>query len=234
MRKHLNQLFMFVMIFTTLFFTINCSKVDDGIKNLSPDKPTNPTPSHNAIDVPTNVTLGWSDCADPENDPVTYDIYLGTTFPPFLVKSNSLLNSFATDTLLPGTKYYWKVVAKDDKLNSAASSIWNFTTVAGSTRGDLRVVTCDATQTNFFGGTEVFLYKSDAERTSDPMRSNYFRKTTTDNSNPIDIGAIFYDLADQKYYVFARHDLGGANFIQGVGESFVPAGVVTKLIVSMN
>jgi hypothetical protein len=333
MRKQIKELFMIVVIFTTLLVTSNCTKTDNPLTNQPPDKPINPTPANNETNVSNATTLGWSDCSDPENDPVTYDIYLGTTSAPVLVKSNNLINSFTPGTLLPNTKYYWKVVAKDDKYSSTSSIIWNFTTNAdnsnlpptapinptpahnatnvstattlswsvctdpeldlvvydiflgttsppgmvvnnwsqntynpgtltpntkyywkvvakdaknytyssiwifttgASTGGDLRVVVCDATETNYFGGAEVFLYKSDAERTSDPMRLNYFRKTTTDNSDPIEIGAVFYDLVYQKYYVFARRDLGGGNFIQGVGESFVTNGITTKLTLHVN
>jgi len=97
--------------------------------------------------------------------------------------------------------------------------------------GDLNVVVCDVSQSNYFGGAEVFLYLSSADRTNDPQRTSYYRKATTDNSDPIFIGAAFYKLNYQKYYVFARHDLGFGNLIVGEGESFITSGQTTKLTV---
>jgi hypothetical protein len=81
----------------------------------------------------------------------------------------------------------------------------------------IKVVVCDALQT-YWGGAEVFVYQTEQARTDDPQRTNFWRKGTTDNSDPTNIGVIFYQTPYQTYYFFARHDLGGGNFITGVGE----------------
>jgi hypothetical protein len=237
MGKHFKHLLMLVIIFTALFLTTNCTK-DEGngnipTVNLPPATPINPTPADNADSISIVPTLGWSVCTDPENDAVTYDIYLGKTNPPALIKSNSLLNSYKPDTLATHTKYYWKVIAKDSKNKTASSAVWNFTTAAPvQLPGNLAVLVCDALQT-YWGGAEVFLYKTESDRTNDPQRTSYYQKATTDNSDPQNIGAVFYALTYQKYYVYARHDLGGGNFITGVGESFIQSGKTTKLTVKI-
>jgi hypothetical protein len=235
MEKHFKLLLMFVIIFTALFLTFSCTK-DEGNGNIPtvnqpPATPINPTPADNSDSISIVPSLGWSVCTDPENDAVTYDIYLGKTNPPALIKSNSLLNSYKPDSLATKTKYYWKVVAKDSKNKTATSSVWNFTTAAPvQSTGHLKVLVRDALQT-YYGGAEVFLYLTESARTNDPQRTNYYQKATTDNSDPINIGAVFYLLHYQKYFLFARHDLGGGNFIYGVGESFIQSGKTTELIV---
>ena len=121
--------------------------------------------------------------------------------------------------------------------NSCTENIptYETTTFIGcSDPGNLNVLVADATQTNYFGGAEVYLYKSDADRTADPQRQNYYRTALTSNSTPITNGAMFYELAYQKYYFFARRDLGGGNFIQGVGEAFVPSCKTSTVICSVN
>jgi hypothetical protein len=236
MGKHLNHLLMFVIVFTALFLTTNCTK-DEGngnilVINKPPAAPSNPTPANNADQISTVTTLGWSVCIDPENDVVTYDIYLGKTNPPALVKSNSLLNSYKPDTLTSFTKYYWKVVAKDSNNRTTTSPVWNFTTAAPiQPTGNLKVLVCDVLFTYFVA--DVFLYLSDVARTNDPQRTSYYQKAISDKEDPKNIGAVFYALTYQKYYVYARFNLGSGNFITGVGESFIQLGKTTELIVKI-
>jgi hypothetical protein len=79
-----------------------------------------------------------------------------------------------------------------------------------------KVVVCDITQTNYFGGAEVFVYYTEADRTNDPQRTQYAYKGTTDNGDPAGIGAMFYKMEARKYYIFARRDMGAGNFLTGV------------------
>jgi phosphatidylserine/phosphatidylglycerophosphate/cardiolipin synthase-like enzyme len=107
---------------------------------LPPDTPTKPTPAHTATGVTTNnPQLKWY------GGPWAhlYDVWFGTT--------STNMTRVATDlelgpsesavqvqtyrfpgTLLPGTTYYWKVVAKTMALQTRTSPIWSFTT-AGTT-----------------------------------------------------------------------------------------------------
>jgi phosphatidylserine/phosphatidylglycerophosphate/cardiolipin synthase-like enzyme len=65
-----------------------------------------------------------------------YDIYVGTTSPPPLIavdvplgpSENGAVLSYQVPALAPGTKYYWRVVAKTMALQPTAGSVWSFTT----------------------------------------------------------------------------------------------------------
>jgi hypothetical protein len=98
------------------------------------------------------------------------------------------------------------------------------------TQTHMKVLVCDITQTNYYGGASVYMYLTEADRTNDPQRQNAYRTATTDNTNPATAGAVFYQTPYQKYYFFARVDLGGGNFITGVNEAF-PIMCATKEVV---
>jgi hypothetical protein len=228
MGKQLYHLLMFALIFTLLFLTYNCTK-----DNEPPNTPLLYFPVDNDTDISTLPTLIWSACPDPENDQVSYDIYLGQTNPPPLVKSDQPLNNFHTDTLIGYTTYYWKVVAKDGNKGSTSSVVCCFRTGNPVIKpGNLKVLVC-YTFLTYWGGAEVFLYLTESARTNDPQRTSYYQKATTDNTDPANIGAVFYALTFQKCYVYARLDKGGGQFITGVGESFIQSGKTTTLIVKM-
>ena len=96
--------------------------------NRAPSEPSDPIPSNGALDVPVDQTLSWS-CSDPDEDPLTYDIYFGTDTTPPLVKSDIATTNYNPGSLNDGTTYYWKVVAKDGRGSTAVGQIWSFTTI---------------------------------------------------------------------------------------------------------
>jgi|GEM_PF-631705 len=101
----------------------------DYLYNYPPETPSNPYPIDGSLDQPTaGLTISW-DCTDPENDPLTYDIYLGTDNPPALLVTGHAGTSHELETLQDTTLYYWKVVAYDDHDNFANGPVWNFTTL---------------------------------------------------------------------------------------------------------
>jgi len=108
-------------------YSVRCIK---DVPNLPPAQPSNPDPPDNAANLPTITLLHWS-CSDPENDPLWYEVYFGTTNPP------GILGTFVTDTTYnPGpleynTTYYWKIVAYDDHGNMTEGPVWTFTTKQG-------------------------------------------------------------------------------------------------------
>ncbi|MFC1704693.1 hypothetical protein ACFL1E_07965, partial [Candidatus Omnitrophota bacterium] len=53
---------------------------------LPPNEPYNPAPANGAIDRSINTDITWNG-GDPEGDPVTYDVYFGTSSTPALVSS---------------------------------------------------------------------------------------------------------------------------------------------------
>lgn len=96
--------------------------------NQPPAAPSNPTPTHNADGISTSPTLSWN-CSDPENDPITYDVYFGTNNPPTeKVATGQTAKTLSRSSLPNNTPYYWQITAKDNKGNSTQSPVWKFTT----------------------------------------------------------------------------------------------------------
>ncbi|EKD82851.1 MAG: fibronectin type III protein, partial [uncultured bacterium] len=78
-----------------------------------------------------DVQLQWSS-SDPDGDEITYDLFVGKTFPLTRMVSDqagpSYLPTQSYDFL---SRYYWQVVARDSRgLTNENSPIWSFTTSA--------------------------------------------------------------------------------------------------------
>lgn len=97
--------------------------------NLPPNQPSDPIPQDTSANQPINSQLSWT-CTDPENDPLTYDVYFGNTNPPPQVSVGQTANSYDPGTLDYNTIYYWKVVAHDDHNNTTEGPFWSFTTIS--------------------------------------------------------------------------------------------------------
>ena len=98
--------------------------------NLPPSQPSNPNPVNAAINQPVSLTLTWS-CSDPNGDPLTYDVYFGTSSNPSLVSGNQSSASYNPGQLNNSATYYWKIIAKDNHGNSTSGPVWNFATITG-------------------------------------------------------------------------------------------------------
>ena len=98
------------------------------VANGAPEAPHTPAPSHLAVDQSVNPTLSWSS-TDPEADPLTFDVYLGTSPGPGIAVSDRTQANYTPSPLDYGTTYYWRVNAKDGR-NETMGSEWRFTTVA--------------------------------------------------------------------------------------------------------
>lgn len=87
-------------------------------------------PENNSTNAELNVSLSWEASTDPDQDPVVYDVYFGTESEPVTKVSTgqSEITYTPSSDLNQNTKYYWKVVAKDDKGGEISSAIFNFTT----------------------------------------------------------------------------------------------------------
>ena len=75
------------------------------------------------------VLLNWS-CSDPDNDIKGYKVYLDKTDGSSLIASfdetdNQVIIAFVASA---ETTYFWKVVAYDDKGNTASSGVYSFST----------------------------------------------------------------------------------------------------------
>lgn len=100
--------------------------------NDPPAAPTTPDPLDNAVDQPVDLNLTWT-CTDPNNDPLTFDVFFGTennppSKPP-LVAKDIVQATYNPGNLAYGTTYYWRILARDDSGEEFSSSTWSFTTI---------------------------------------------------------------------------------------------------------
>ncbi len=93
-----------------------------------PTAPTLLSPFNNAVTVPTTGSLQWSAVASA----TSYDVYLGTVAPPAFY--TNVTGTTIVPVMLPNTRYFWQVVAKNTG-GVAASQTWSFTTAGGGTGG---------------------------------------------------------------------------------------------------
>ena len=99
------------------------------VANAAPTLPGSPSPLDGAIDVPNNTTLSWAPSSDLNCDPVTYELALGTSPTPPIVATGLSDPSYLPGALLPGTAYYWYVIA-DDGLTQTLGPTWSFRTAS--------------------------------------------------------------------------------------------------------
>jgi hypothetical protein len=95
--------------------------------NNPPNTPVYLNPSNHETNVDINDSLLWT-CSDPEGDFLTYNVYFGTSSNPPLVAKRAL-NYYTPDDMNYDTKYYWKIVVKDEFGESVTGPIWDFTTI---------------------------------------------------------------------------------------------------------
>ncbi len=96
--------------------------------NLPPVLPSNPTPISGELGINIPLTLDWT-CSDPEEQDLTYTVWLGnstTIMAP--VVSNLTSSSFTiSDGLISNATYTWRIVASDGQATTVGPT-WQFTT----------------------------------------------------------------------------------------------------------
>ncbi len=98
-------------------------------QNNPPGTPSYLSPANGEQDVTRDsVVLSWNSVTDPDGDPVTYDVYFGSTPTPTLYSSDEQTTSYGLPVLSYETTYYWKIVAKDDSGDESHGPVWSFTT----------------------------------------------------------------------------------------------------------
>lgn len=102
--------------------------------NDPPYKPSEPSPGNNAVDVDISADLRWTG-GDPNGDPVTYDVYFGTIFPPPKVSDNQSSTSYDPGTMLFETQYHWKISTSDGQ-DETVGDPWQFTTKSQGSSGE--------------------------------------------------------------------------------------------------
>lgn len=100
----------------------------EGVSNYIPFAPTLVAPALNAEIEGTDVLLSWT-AADADSDPLTFDVYFDTNENPTTkVSENQTGTTYNATALTAATKYYFKVVVKDDKGATSIGQVWSFTT----------------------------------------------------------------------------------------------------------
>ncbi len=99
----------------------------EGETNHLPFSPVLVEPVLNDVVQSGTATLKWT-ASDVDNDPLSYDIYSGTSDPPTTKVSENQTETTYIATLNSSTNYYWKVVVKDDKGGQTVGQVWKFET----------------------------------------------------------------------------------------------------------
>lgn len=121
-----------------ILYEILIASAPAGSTNDPPEEPASPNPADGATEVSVTALLSWS-CSDPDDDPLTFDVYFGKTNPPPLVQQDISALSYQPASLDSSTVYYWRIDAKDDHDHMRAGPLWSFSTV---TQGPGAGVSC--------------------------------------------------------------------------------------------
>lgn len=90
----------------------------------APPKAWNPDPVNNAVNVSTTKIISWN----AGSDTISHDVYLGTTNPPAF-RQNQTADTYDPCSLLPGTRYYWRI-DEVKATETVTGDVWQFDTVA--------------------------------------------------------------------------------------------------------
>ena len=113
---------------TTSFDPCMCSLPRSSLAlNQPPDPPYSPVPCDGECNVSIKIDLTWN-CSDPDDDPLTYDVYFGTSTKPLKQAENLTEAEFDPGKLRYEKTYYWYIVAYDTQGLSTGGPCWSFTT----------------------------------------------------------------------------------------------------------
>ena len=185
-----------------ILITINAS----GGNNSPPDQPNNEQPGNQSTNVPINVNISWN-CTDPDGDPLTFDVYFGSSFPPALAESNTTNTSYNPGTLEYNTTYHWYIVAWDNHNASTASSFWWFHTEINGSGGP--------PGGNNTGNATVLGFVKD--QFGFPISGATVVLNRTDQSQPVQI----VSTNDTGYYIFDHNVTAGDYQTQAFKEGYL-------------
>jgi len=100
----------------------------EGESNHIPYAPELVSPAIDSEIDATSISLSWT-ASDVDGDPLTFDVYLDTNEnPTTLVSEGQSESTFNATGLSASTKYYFKIVVKDDKEATTIGQVWTFST----------------------------------------------------------------------------------------------------------
>ena len=99
------------------------------VPTIAPGSPTTPSPVAGATGVATAPRLTWS-----ATGATSYDIRLSTSNPPATVVASNLTAAAYQPTLAAGTRYYWRIVARNSA-GSTVGPVWWLNTAGAPTAG---------------------------------------------------------------------------------------------------
>lgn len=107
---------------------------EETVVTSQPNMPANPSPANHAASVGINANLSWVGGDPDAGDTVTYDVYFGTsetpplkaTIGPYPAAQSSI--TYDPGTLVDGTTYHWKIVARDNHGITKEGPLWEFAT----------------------------------------------------------------------------------------------------------
>ncbi|MFH1120091.1 MAG: hypothetical protein V1775_09710 [Bacteroidota bacterium] len=107
------------------------------LSNQPPDRPTYLTPPEWQTWMDQTIIFKWT-CSDPENDPLSFDIWIGKSINSLQIARSGITTFNVVDgevqyeTTLSGFRfdqdYYWQIGAKDPVGNYTVGWTWKFTT----------------------------------------------------------------------------------------------------------
>lgn len=121
-------------------------------KNKPPTIPIFTNLTNNQTISSTSLIVNW-DCSDPENDPISYDIYFSKKNPPVAkVEDSYIKQTYTIDSLTDSTDYYIQIVARDFYHAVSNSSVLhvhtNFTTIPITTSNIIAIFKFDGNATD--------------------------------------------------------------------------------------
>ncbi|MEP7310457.1 MAG: LamG-like jellyroll fold domain-containing protein, partial [Acidobacteriota bacterium] len=114
---------------TSAMYSAPSAEISGMAVDVPPTSPAAPAPASGATGVALTGTLSWA----ASTYATQYDVAFGTTNPPPVVSSNQTSTTYQSNWLVPGTTYYWQIVAKGPG-GSTSGAIWSFATGANASR----------------------------------------------------------------------------------------------------
>lgn len=103
--------------------------VDRGSR--APLEPFSPNPKDSSSNILFSGRLSWV-TVDPDEDRMYYDVFLGSSMDPPLWKSEHDTTYVEVSDLVPGQKYYWKIIAYDTTGQMTEGPTWRFSIHSGN------------------------------------------------------------------------------------------------------